>query len=106
MADGQGSAGGESRQSPEARSEIWGYLGVGILMAVVGLVGGGMIGVLVAKIVGAFQGCVPDKETGAPCRWGEYWTWGARVGLFMLPTVTIWRMRRGRLAERKNTERG
>lgn len=81
------------------------YLGVGCLSAVIGLVGGGMIAVLVAKVVGAFRGCVPDAETGAPCDWSLYWTWGARVGLVALPALTIWRLRQGRSGPR-NPERG
>jgi hypothetical protein len=79
----------------EPQSRRWAYVAVGCLMAVVGLAGGGMIAVLVAKIVGALRGCTPDQETGAPCAWSTYWTWGARIGLVALPTVVIWRMRRG-----------
>ena len=79
----------------ETESRRWAYVGVGCLTAVIGLIGGGMIAVLVAKVVGAFQGCVPDNETGAPCGWTTYWTWGARIGLVAVPTVALWRMRRG-----------
>jgi len=63
-------------------------------MAVIGLIGGGMIAVLLAKVVGAIRGCVPDQETGAPCGWSTYWTWGARAGLLLLPAAVLWRMRR------------
>src|SRR5205814_9435931 len=83
------------------------YVGVGCLMAVVGLAGGGMIAVLVAKVVGAVRGCTPDQETGAPCGWTAYWTWGAWIGVIGLPSVALWRMRRGeRRAQltRSNTE--
>lgn len=91
---------------PEPRP--WAYVGVGCLTGMVGLIGGGMIAVLVAKIVGAIRGCVPDTETGAPCGWPMYWTWGARIGLVVLPTVAIWRMRRGekRAMTSGNTETG
>ena len=81
---------------------IWPYLGVGCLTAVVGLVGGGMIAVLVAKFVGATMGCRPDAETGAPCSWSTYWTWGAWLGLILLPSIVLWRMRRTRAASRKS----
>ena len=90
---------------PPADSRVWTYLGVGCLTAAVGLVGGGMIAVLVAKIVGAIQGCTPDAETGAPCRWSEYWTWGARIGLVLLPILALRRLR-SRESESENTERG
>ena len=77
-------------------------------MAVVGLAGGGMIAVMLAKIVGAIRGCVPDQETGAPCDWSTYWTLGAWAGLIGLPTMALWRMRRGekRDAASSNSETG
>jgi hypothetical protein len=76
--------------------EGWQYLGVGCVTAVGGLFGGGMIAVLVAKIVGAVQKCPADATTGAPCDWTMYWSWGARIGLVLLPAFAIWRLRRGR----------
>ena len=68
-------------------------------MAVIGLAGGGMIAVLVAKIVGAIRGCSPDAETGAPCGWFVYAVFGALTGLVAAPSVAIWRMRHGARSE-------
>ena len=84
------------------------YVGVGCLMAVIGLAGGGMIAVLVAKIVGAIRGCSPDAETGAPCGWFVYAVCGALTGLVAAPSVAIWRMRHGARNEfaSGNTETG
>ena len=79
---------------------VWPYVGVGCLSAVAGLAGGGMIAVLVAKIVGGIRGCGADAETGAPCDWSIYWTWGARIGLFLVPAIVLWRMRKVRRAPR------
>jgi hypothetical protein len=76
--------------------EGWQYLGVGCVTAIGGLFGGGMIAVLVAKIVGAIQKCPAESTTGAPCGWTSYWAWGAGIGLIALPTLAIWRLRRGR----------
>jgi hypothetical protein len=84
---------------PETRSRPWAYVGVGCLTAVIGLAGGGMIAVLVAKVVGAIRGCAPNQETGAPCGWSTYWTWGAWAGLLLVPAAVLWRMRR---AERRH----
>lgn len=77
-------------------------------MAVIGLAGGGMIAVLVAKIVGAIRGCSPDAETGAPCGWFVYAVFGALIGLVVVPSVAIWRMRRSARSEiaSGNTETG
>jgi hypothetical protein len=89
----------------ETESGAWPYVGVGCLTAIVGLVAGGMIAVLIAKMVGAAHGCAPDAETGAPCNWNLYWTWGARLGFIGVPTFVIWRMHRVRSASR-NSDRG
>lgn len=80
----------------ETESSRWAYVGVGCLTAVVGLAGGGMIAVLIAKAVGAMRGCTPDPNTGAPCDWTTFWGWGALIGLILVPTIAIWRMKRGR----------
>jgi hypothetical protein len=97
--DNLGSAG--TGQTSEG---VWPYLGVGCITAVVGLVGGGMIAVLVSKIVSSVRGCAPDVETGAPCDWSTYWTWGARIGFVLLPTIVLWRMWMARSAARQNSE--
>ena len=81
---------------------VWPYVGVGCMSAIAGLAGGGMIAVLIAKIVGAVTKCSSDGETGAPCDWSTYWTWGARIGLVLVPTIVIWRMRKVRSASRNS----
>jgi hypothetical protein len=63
-----------------------------------------MIAVLVAKLVGSVRGCAPVTESGAPCDWASYWTWGARVGLVLLPTIVLWRMRVKRAVSKRNSE--
>jgi len=61
-----------------------------------------MIAVLLSKIVGAIRHCAPDADTGAPCGWSTYWTWGARIGLILLPTIVLWRVRKARTASRNS----
>jgi len=90
------------REAGQTDGGVWPYLGVGCLTAVVGLVAGGMIAVLVAKIVGAMTGCRADAETGAPCDWSIYWSWGARLGVILFPSIVLWRMWRTRAASRKS----
>jgi hypothetical protein len=90
----------------ETNDGIWPYLGVGCLTGVAGLAAGGMIAVALAKIVGGVTNCAPDAETGAPCNWNLYWTWGARIGLVLLPTIAIWRMRRARNRAKNSDVRG
>lgn len=70
------------------------YLGIGCLMSVAGFFSGGMIAVLIGKVVGSVMGCVP--ETGTPaCNWHIYMLTGAIVGLITLPFLTIRRLRSG-----------
>jgi heme/copper-type cytochrome/quinol oxidase subunit 2 len=63
----------------------------------------GVIAVLLAKAVGWANGCAPDADTGAPCNWLTFWLRGAIVGIIVVPTVVIWRMRKARTA-RTNSE--
>jgi hypothetical protein len=81
------------------------YFGIGCLTAVAGFAGGGMIAVLLAKIVGAVTHCAVDAETGAPCDWGTYWFLGALIGMVVVPAIALWRLRRGR-RRTQNFERG
>jgi hypothetical protein len=81
------------------------YFGIGCLTAVAGFAGGGMIAVLIAKLVGALTHCAADSETGAPCGWGTYWVRGALIGMILLPAVSLWRVRRGR-QRAQHSERG
>ncbi len=90
----------------EGTSEgVWPYLGVGCMTAIVGFFGSAMIAVLVAKIVGYASGCAADAETGAPCNWFTYGVRGGLLGLIVVPSFIIWRMRKARTA-RKNSDRG
>jgi hypothetical protein len=81
------------------------YLGVGCFSVIAGFAGGGMISVLIAKIVGAATKCPAEAETGAPCNWFMFWFFGAIVGAVLLPVVTIALLRRGRRRS-NNSQRG
>jgi hypothetical protein len=56
-----------------------------------------MIAVLVAKVVGAVQGCTPPKGFPA-CHTWEFLYPGALIGLIGLPMLSLWRLRKGRTA--------
>ena len=107
MTGARGTGSVDSSTAPEGQTSHrgWQYLAVGCLTAVVGLVGGGMIAVLVAKIAGGIRRCSPDAETGAPCNWVTFWMWGASLGVVAVPAVAIWLLRRGQRRS-KNIERG
>lgn len=79
------------------------YVGVGCFTAFAGWWSGGMIAVLIAKIVGAVQGC-PAGEHGQPCNWYIYAAVGAVVGAISLPTLALRRLRRSDAAARRETQ--
>jgi hypothetical protein len=81
------------------------YLGVGCFSVFAGLAGGGMIAVLIAKVVGVATRCPSEAETGAPCNWFTYAVFGAIAGAIILPTLTISLLRRAR-RRMQNSERG
>ena len=69
-------------------------IGVGCFTTFIGFFGGGMIAVLIAKIVS--QALNEPQCEGLPtCNW---LTWAARggvVGMIILPTISVWRLKRG-----------
>lgn len=67
-------------------------IGVGCFTAFLGFWSGGMIGVLVAKIIGGVQRCTPPKGLPA-CDWYYYALGGMLVGAITLPVLVIRRMR-------------
>jgi hypothetical protein len=71
---------------------------------VAGLFGGGMLGVLVSKIVGWAQHCASDPNTGAPCDWTKYWFFGAVAGAVIFPTTVLFLRYRGRRAAAAKTD--
>jgi hypothetical protein len=91
---------GAAQEPVQPNDGIWPYVGVGCLTTVAGLVGGGMLGVAIAKAVSVAQQCTNEIDPRTPCNWWNYWTWGARIGVILLPTVTIWLMRRNRKKQR------
>lgn len=78
-----------------ARDDVsrWGMVGVGCLGAVGGFFGGGMIAVLVAVVVGRIRRCEPPAGLPA-CNHMEFLAVGALAGVVLVPTVSIWLMRR------------
>lgn len=92
--------GGAGRQG-EAGTQAAAYVGVGCLTVPAGFFGGGMLGVAIGMIVGNLQKCVPPE--GLPiCNLERYLWPGALLGLVLLPSVSLWLLRRGRLKSVKN----
>jgi len=77
------------------RASTGAIVGAGCFSAVAGFFGGGMIAVLVAKIVGSIQGCKPIEGLPA-CDWGRYALVGMIAGGVFLPLVSITRLIRRR----------
>ena len=62
-------------------------------MMVPGFFGGGMIGALVAKVVGGMRECVPPEGYPACDVWSFVLPAGV-VGVVLLPSLVLWRLRR------------
>ena len=67
---------------------------VGCVTTVAGFFSGAMIGVLIGKIVGLAQRCVPVEGLPA-CNWWVYAGIGGIVGAATLPVLTLRRLRQG-----------
>jgi len=70
-------------------------VGVGCVMTFAGFFGGGMIAVLIAKIVGSVQGCKPLEGLPA-CNWWVYAGIGAVIGAVTLPVGVLLLLNRRR----------
>ena len=70
-------------------------VGVGCVMTFAGFLGGGMIAVFIAKIVGSVQGCKPPEGLPA-CNWWVYAGIGAVIGAITLPVGVLLLLNRRR----------
>ncbi len=75
-------------------------VGVGCVTSVAGFFSGGMIGVMLAKIVGSIRGCNPGPELPA-CDWHVYAGIGMLIGVVTLPVLALNRLRRADAADRE-----
>jgi hypothetical protein len=73
-------------------------IGVGCITTFAGFFSGGMVGVLVAKVVGIMQGCRPAEGLPA-CNWWVYAGVGAVMGMLTLPVLALSRLNRRKPAE-------
>jgi hypothetical protein len=73
-------------------------IGVGCMTTLAGFFSGGIVGVLIGKIVGIIEGCKPVEGLPA-CNWWVYAGVGAVLGALTLPVLAL-----SRLNRRKPTE--
>jgi hypothetical protein len=73
-------------------------IGIGCITTFAGFFSGGMVGVLVAKVVGIVQGCRPAEGLPA-CNWWVYAGVGAVLGMLTLPVLALSRLNRRKPAE-------
>jgi hypothetical protein len=94
--EARGSGAGEHRTAQR--------IGVGCFSAFAGFWSGGMVAVLVGRVVEAIRGSA--KCAGIPiCNWYLYAGVGAAIGLVSLPVLVLWRLRQAS-AETEKSERG
>lgn len=68
-------------------------IGVGCFATFIGFWSGGMIAVLVGKVVGNARGCVPIEGTPA-CDWYKFAAVGMILGAITLPVLVLSRLKR------------
>ncbi|MBI3789411.1 MAG: hypothetical protein HY275_00835 [Gemmatimonadetes bacterium] len=78
------------------------YIGIGCLTTAGGAFGGAMVAVLIAKVVGLLSRCEPVEGLPA-CDWHIFAGWGALIGVAILPTAALWRVRQSHAAEDAQT---
>lgn len=78
--------------SPDDRVPAGTLIGVGCVTSVAGFFGGGMIAVMIGKLVSQMRGCVPLEGTPS-CDWHLYVLFGGILGLILLPTISIIRLK-------------
>jgi hypothetical protein len=81
--------------SPETDRErtVARNIGVGCVTTAAGFFSGGMVGVLVAKIIGSVKSCQPVEGLPA-CNWYVYAGIGAILGALTLPVLALRRLTR------------
>ncbi|MGI9090306.1 MAG: hypothetical protein ACR2GG_04280 [Gemmatimonadaceae bacterium] len=77
---------------PDDSASTSALVGAGCFSAIAGFFGGGMIGVLIAWIVGSVRRC--EAPVGVPaCDWNKFALVGMLIGVVLVPLVSIMRLR-------------
>ena len=84
-----------AEQGAEELSGCWGRAGVGCVTLFAGAISGGMVGVLLSKIV-AFFTRAPACPGVPSCDWHVYAGVGILVGSLSLFALAMWRTGRGK----------
>jgi hypothetical protein len=84
-------------EHPQDISPATRYGCVGCLTFVAGAFGGGLMAVLIAKIVGSARKCEPPEGLPA-CDWHVYAAVGMLIGAVLLPVLVIRQIRKGEKA--------
>ncbi|HEU4628673.1 MAG TPA: hypothetical protein VFS08_02980 [Gemmatimonadaceae bacterium] len=92
----------------EEISGCWGRAGFGCATVLGGWFGGGIIAIMVLKILSFFTRVGNCNDLPVPCNWYKFAFAGAVVGAIGLPGVLLWKMRRRPPGEPGNdhTDRG
>lgn len=99
-----GNSGSTSAPDPDNEDRTARNIGVGCFTTFIGFWSGGMVAVLVGKIVEGFRG-TPGCEGVPICNWHVYAAVGAVLGAVSLPVLALSRLRR-RDVRREHTSRG
>ena len=102
MDNGRWEAGGAPPPAVDAEWSRARTVGIGCFTTFIGFWSGGMMGVLVGKVVGNARRCVPIEGTPA-CDWYWFAAGGMILGATTLPVLALRRLRRREGAARSTT---
>lgn len=75
---------------------------LGCFTSIAGAAGGGILGTMVAKIVGSVRNCDPGEGLPA-CDWHLFALPAALVGFLVIPSLAFWRLRASARGDRSKS---
>ena len=82
--------------SAEEVSGCWGRAGFGCAMVLGGWFGGGILAIMVLKILSFFTRVGNCSDLPVPCQWYKFAFAGAIIGAIVLPAGAAWQARRNK----------
>lgn len=84
---------------PTPTERVASRVALGCFTTLAGGAGGGILGTMVAKILGSVRNCDPGEGLPA-CDWHVYAGLGILIGVVVVPSLAFWRLRASARADR------
>lgn len=77
---------------PTRTEAVASRVALGCFTTLAGAAGGGILGTMLAKIIGSINDCNPGEGLPA-CDWHVYAGYGVLAGVLLIPSLAFWRLR-------------